>query len=128
MLTSSRSCKPCDGKTRLHEAVSVIVLRGTPIRFYDQRGANARIRRSLTETGPPRRVAQEAWANLVRTTRWRSHESLPTDNGFDELLGDLSYLNAEEEAEPLNSPKDPVWAACSLGFSRAVTELLAILG
>ena len=35
------------------------------------------------------------------------NESLPTVNGFDEFLGNLYHLNAEEEPELPDYPKDP---------------------
>src|SRR6266481_1805545 len=35
------------------------------------------------------------------------NESLPTVNGFDEFFGNLYHLNAEEEPELLDYPKDP---------------------
>ena len=34
-------------------------------------------------------------------------EMLPTDNGFDEFFGNLYHLNAEEEPENPDYPKDP---------------------
>lgn len=34
-------------------------------------------------------------------------EMLPTNNGFDEFLGNLYHLNAEEEPENVDYPKDP---------------------
>ena len=35
------------------------------------------------------------------------NESLPTVNGFDEFFGNLYHLNAEEEPELPDYPKDP---------------------
>ncbi len=37
--------------------------------------------------------------------------SLPTVNGFDEFFGNLYHLNAEEEPEPPDYPKDPAYLA-----------------
>ncbi|MFT3685307.1 MAG: arylsulfatase [Phycisphaerales bacterium] len=37
------------------------------------------------------------------------NESLPTVNGFDEFFGNLYHLNAEEEPELPNYPKDPAY-------------------
>ena len=34
-------------------------------------------------------------------------EMLPTNNGFDEFMGNLYHLNAEEEPENMDYPKDP---------------------
>ena len=34
-------------------------------------------------------------------------EHLPTEHGFDEFFGNLYHLNAEEEPEQFNYPKDP---------------------
>ena len=34
-------------------------------------------------------------------------EMLPTNNGFDEFFGNLYHLNAEEEPENPDYPKDP---------------------
>jgi arylsulfatase len=39
------------------------------------------------------------------------NESLPTVNGFDEFFGNLYHLNAEEEAELPDYPKDPAYRA-----------------
>ncbi|MCE8442718.1 sulfatase-like hydrolase/transferase, partial [Rhodovulum sulfidophilum] len=36
-------------------------------------------------------------------------EHLPTNHGFDEFLGNLYHLNAEEEPENLDYPKDPAF-------------------
>ena len=39
------------------------------------------------------------------------NESLPTVNGFDEFFGNLYHLNAEEEPELPDYPKDPAYVA-----------------
>src|SRR6201996_2459757 len=39
------------------------------------------------------------------------NESLPTVNGFDEFFGNLYHLNAEEEPELPDYPKDPAYKA-----------------
>ncbi len=39
------------------------------------------------------------------------NESLPTVNGFDEFFGNLYHLNAEEEPELPDYPKDPAYLA-----------------
>jgi arylsulfatase len=39
------------------------------------------------------------------------NESLPTVNGFDEFFGNLYHLNAEEEPELADYPKDPAFKA-----------------
>jgi arylsulfatase len=39
------------------------------------------------------------------------NESLPTVNGFDEFFGNLYHLNAEEEPEHVDYPKDPAYRA-----------------
>jgi arylsulfatase A-like enzyme len=39
------------------------------------------------------------------------NENLPTVNGFDEFLGNLYHLNAEEEPELPDYPKDPAYLA-----------------
>jgi arylsulfatase A-like enzyme len=39
------------------------------------------------------------------------NDSLPTVNGFDEFLGNLYHLNAEEEPELPDYPKDPAYRA-----------------
>ncbi|MDF0644597.1 MAG: arylsulfatase [Nitrospira sp.] len=39
------------------------------------------------------------------------NETLPTVNGFDEFFGNLYHLNAEEEPELLDYPKDPAFRA-----------------
>ena len=39
--------------------------------------------------------------------RWRQEQALPTVHGFDEFFGNLYHLNAEEEPEHPQYPKDP---------------------
>jgi arylsulfatase len=39
------------------------------------------------------------------------NETLPTVNGFDEFFGNLYHLNAEEEPELPDYPKDPAYRA-----------------
>ena len=39
------------------------------------------------------------------------NETLPTVNGFDEFFGNLYHLNAEEEPELPDYPKDPAFKA-----------------
>jgi arylsulfatase A-like enzyme len=39
------------------------------------------------------------------------NETLPTVNGFDEFFGNLYHLNAEEEPELIDYPKDPAFKA-----------------
>src|SRR5262249_20804908 len=39
------------------------------------------------------------------------NENLPTVNGFDEFFGNLYHLNAEEEPELPDYPKDPAYRA-----------------
>ena len=41
------------------------------------------------------------------------NEFLPTVHGFDEYFGNLYHLNAEEEPENVDYPKDPQFAARS---------------
>lgn len=41
--------------------------------------------------------------------RWVLLLSLPTAHGFDEFLGNLYHLNAEEEPETYFYPKDPAF-------------------
>ena len=49
-----------------------------------------------------------ATGQFAKTTR-RSNEHLPTVHGFDEFFGNLYHLNAEEEPEYENYPKDPAF-------------------
>ncbi len=46
-------------------------------------------------------------ASSARTTWATSDELLPTDHGFDEFFGNLYHLNAEEEPENPDYPKEP---------------------
>jgi arylsulfatase len=46
-------------------------------------------------------------ANSGRTTLAIANEHLPTVHGFDEFFGNLYHLNAEEEPEYADYPKDP---------------------
>ncbi len=59
------------------------------------------------------------------------NESLPTVNGFDEFFGNLYHLNAEEEPELPDYPKDPAYpnsvrAACSNARRRTAMILPSI--
>ena len=47
----------------------------------------------------------------ARTTSATATQSLPTVNGFDEFFGNLYHLNAEEEPELPDYPKDPAYRA-----------------
>ena len=42
---------------------------------------------------------------------WATGTNLPTVNGFDEFFGNLYHLNAEEEPELPDYPKDPAYRA-----------------
>jgi arylsulfatase A-like enzyme len=47
-------------------------------------------------------------------------EFLPTNHGFDEFFGNLYHLNAEEEPEDTDYPKDPEFKkhlTCLIGVS-----------
>ncbi len=48
-------------------------------------------------------------ANSARTTLGDRDEFLPTVHGFDEFFGNLYHLNAEEEPELPDYPKDPAF-------------------
>ena len=62
-----------------------------------------------------RRAAQEPRlrhrASSARTTSATATRRLPTVNGFDEFFGNLYHLNAEEEPELPDYPKDPAYRA-----------------
>ena len=45
----------------------------------------------------------------ARTTSVTRTKSLPSNHGFDEFFGNLYHLNAEDEPEHLDYPKDPVF-------------------
>ncbi len=45
--------------------------------------------------------------SLVKTIWAIKDEMLPTNHGFDEFFGNLYHLNAEEEPENEDYPKDP---------------------
>ena len=49
------------------------------------------------------------------------NETLPTVNGFDEFFGNLYHLNAEEEPELPDYPKDPAY--CKKFGPRGVLEV-----
>ena len=81
------------------------------------------VRTGMTKVGPP--GAKEGWrksdvtmATVLKAQGYatgqfgKNHqgdrdEHLPTMHGFDEFVGSLYHLNAEEEAENLDYPKDP---------------------
>ena len=48
-------------------------------------------------------------ANSARTIRATATSILPTVHGFDEFFGNLYHLNAEEEPELPDYPKDPAF-------------------
>jgi arylsulfatase A-like enzyme len=86
-------------------------------------GGNVPVRTGMTKVGLP--GAKEGWqktdvtiATVMKSLGYatgqfgKNHqgdrdEHLPTANGFDEFFGNLYHLNAEEEPENLDYPKDP---------------------
>lgn len=86
-------------------------------------GGNVPVRTGMTKVGLP--GATEGWqktdvtmATVLKAQGYatgqfgKNHqgdrdEHLPTANGFDEFLGNLYHLNAEEEPENRDYPKDP---------------------
>jgi arylsulfatase A-like enzyme len=88
-------------------------------------GGNVPVRTGMTKVGLP--GAKEGWqktdvtiATVMKSLGYatgqfgKNHqgdrdEHLPTANGFDEFFGNLYHLNAEEEPENLDYPKDPAF-------------------
>src|SRR5262245_36799751 len=86
-------------------------------------GGNVPVRTGMTKVGLP--GAKEGWqktdvtmATVMKSQGYatgqfgKNHqgdldEHLPTTHGFDEFLGNLYHLNAEEEPENADYPKDP---------------------
>ena len=86
-------------------------------------GGNVPVRTGMTKVGLP--GAKEGWqksdvtiATVMKSRGYvtgqfgKNHqgdrdEHLPTQHGFDEFLGNLYHLNAEEEPENLDYPKSP---------------------
>ena len=86
-------------------------------------GGNVPVRTGMTKVGLP--GAKEGWqktdvtiATVMKSLGYatgqfgKNHqgdrdEHLPTNHGFDEFLGNLYHLNAEEEPENRDYPKDP---------------------
>jgi arylsulfatase len=86
-------------------------------------GGNVPVRTGMTKVGLP--GAKEGWqktdvtiATVMKSLGYatgqfgKNHqgdrdEHLPTQHGFDEFLGNLYHLNAEEEPENLDYPKNP---------------------
>lgn len=86
-------------------------------------GGSVPVRSGMTKVGLP--GAKEGWqktditmASVMKSQGYatgqfgKNHqgdrdEHLPTMHGFDEFLGNLYHLNAEEEPENLDYPKDP---------------------
>ena len=86
-------------------------------------GGSVPVRTGMTKVGLP--GAKEGWqktdvtmATVLKSQGYatgqfgKNHqgdrdEHLPTMHGFDEFLGNLYHLNAEEEPENLDYPKDP---------------------
>jgi arylsulfatase A-like enzyme len=86
-------------------------------------GGNVPVRTGMTKVGLP--GAKEGWqktdvtiATVMKSLGYatgqfgKNHqgdrdEHLPTMNGFDEFFGNLYHLNAEEEPENLDYPKNP---------------------
>ena len=86
-------------------------------------GGNVPVRTGMTKVGLP--GAKEGWQNTDATIAavmkgmgyatgqfGKNHqgdrdEHLPTNHGFDEFMGNLYHLNAEEEPENRDYPKDP---------------------
>jgi arylsulfatase len=88
-------------------------------------GGNVPVRTGMTKVGLP--GAKEGWqktdvtiATVMKSLGYatgqfgKNHqgdrdEHLPTQHGFDEFLGNLYHLNAEEEPENLDYPKNPAF-------------------
>jgi arylsulfatase len=88
-------------------------------------GGNVPVRTGMTKVGLP--GAKEGWqktdvtmATVLKSQGYatgqfgKNHqgdrdEHLPTQHGFDEFLGNLYHLNAEEEPENRDYPKDPAF-------------------
>lgn len=88
-------------------------------------GGNVPVRTGMTKVGLP--GAKEGWqktdvtmATVLKSQGYatgqfgKNHqgdldEHLPTQHGFDEFLGNLYHLNAEEEPEHPDYPKDPAF-------------------
>jgi arylsulfatase len=86
-------------------------------------GGNVPVRTGMTKVGLP--GAKEGWqktdvtiATVMKSLGYatgqfgKNHqgdrdEHLPTQHGFDEFMGNLYHLNAEEEPENLDYPKNP---------------------
>jgi arylsulfatase len=86
-------------------------------------GGNVPVRTGMTKVGLP--GAKEGWQNtdvtIATVMKSRGYatgqfgknhqgdrdEHLPTQHGFDEFFGNLYHLNAEEEPENRDYPKDP---------------------
>jgi arylsulfatase len=89
-------------------------------------GGNVPVRTGMTKVGLP--GAKEGWqasdptiADMLKAQGYAtgqfgknhfgdSNASLPTMHGFDEFMGNLYHLNAEEEPENLDYPRDRVLA------------------
>jgi arylsulfatase A-like enzyme len=89
-------------------------------------GGNVPVRTGMTKVGLP--GAKEGWqesdvtmATVMKSLGYKTgqfgknhqgdrNEHLPTNHGFDEFLGNLYHLNAEEEPERRDYPRDVVLA------------------
>ena len=89
-------------------------------------GGSVPIRSGMTKVGVP--GARQGWqktdvtmATILKSQGYatgqfgKNHEGdldeyLPTMHGFDEFMGNLYHLNAEEEPENIDYPKDPAFA------------------
>ncbi|WP_108681590.1 arylsulfatase [Methyloceanibacter sp. wino2] len=88
-------------------------------------GGNVPVRTGMTKVGLP--GAKEGWqesdvtiATVMKSLGYKTgqfgknhqgdlDEHLPTNHGFDEFFGNLYHLNAEEEPEHPDYPKDPAF-------------------
>ena len=104
-------------------------------------GGNVPVRTGMTKVGLP--GAKEGWqktdvtiATVIKSRGYatgqfgKNHqgdrdEHLPTQHGFDEFFGNLYHLNAEEEPENRDYPKDPEFRRNSVRVAFSVQRRTA---
>jgi arylsulfatase A-like enzyme len=121
-------------------SASPIITASNPARRAAQLSSTGSVpvRTGMTKVGLP--GAKEGWqkshvtmATLMKSLGYatgqfgKNHqgdldEHLPTIHGFDEFVGSLYHLNAEEEPENLDYPKDPELARAMCSSARPMAR------
>ena len=88
------------GQSPIRTGLTKVGLPGADIGLKREDPSDRRAAKNRSVTRP------DSSARIIWATK---DEFLPTDHGFDEFFGNLYHLNAEEEPENPDYPKDPAF-------------------